>query len=316
VKKIPIIGGLLAAIAAFVLGRRVALREDIDWTDAPRPGALVDIDGYGVHYIDRGEGPAIVLVHGFGGQTYSYRKLIPALARDHRVIAVDLKGYGYSQRDATTDLSHTGQVAMLRKLLRRLGIDRAVLVGHSMGGFVVQRFAATHPEACEAIVLAASVSGDEMGGPRARRLPVARFLLRPLLPILGGITARRLLKYAYYDESQLTDEVREEYIRPTRLKGSMDGLLAMMQQAKNDAPIDYARITMPALLLYGAADRVVPLKAATRLRERIPQARLVVIERAGHLLLEEKGDECERAIRDFLRESGAAQPTASVSAYT
>jgi pimeloyl-ACP methyl ester carboxylesterase len=116
-KRIPLIGAALAAVGGvLLLRRRVALKEDIPWDDAPRPGSLIDIEGYGVHYIDRGEGLAIVLVHGFGGQTYAYRKLIPALARDHRVIAVDLKGYGYSMRDATTDLSHTGQVAMLRAL--------------------------------------------------------------------------------------------------------------------------------------------------------------------------------------------------------
>jgi pimeloyl-ACP methyl ester carboxylesterase len=182
-----------------------------------------------------------------------------------------------------------------------------------MGGFVVQRFATTHPEQCEAIVLAASVSGDEFGGRRGQRVRAPRFLLRPLLPVLGGFTARRLLKYSYHDPSLLTEEVRDEYIRPTRLKGSMDGLMAMMQQATLDPPIDYSRITMPALLLYGAQDRVVPLKAATRLRERIPHARLVVIEHAGHMLLEEKGSECERAIRDFLRESSVGQSPAAAA---
>jgi hypothetical protein len=75
-----------------------------------------------------------------------------------------------------------------------------------------------------------------------------RFMLRPLLPVLGGLTARRLLKYSYYDQSLLTEEVRDEYIRPTRLKGSLDGLMAMMQQARIDEPFDYSRITMPALL--------------------------------------------------------------------
>jgi pimeloyl-ACP methyl ester carboxylesterase len=311
--KIPVIGAALAAVGgALLLRRRVALKEDIPWDDAPRPGSLMDIDGYGVHYIDRGEGPAIVLVHGFGGQTYSYRKLTPAIARDHRVIAVDLKGYGYSQRDATTDLSHTGQVAMLRVLLDRLNIDRAVLVGHSMGGSVVQRFAATYPAITEAIVLAASVSADETRG--RRRMPLPGAVLRPLLPILGGLAAKRLLQSSYYDPGLLTDEVRDEYLRPTRLEGSMDGLLAMMKQSANDEPIDYARITVPTLLLYGAQDRVVPLGAATNLRERIPQARLVVVERAGHLLLEERPDECLGAIRDFLRESRAMQPASAALA--
>ena len=103
-KRLVALGaGLLAAIGGvLLLGRRFALKEDIPWDDAPRPGAIADVEGYQVHYIDRGDGPAMVFIHGFGGQTYNYRKLIPRFARTHRVIAVDLKGYGYSQRDAST----------------------------------------------------------------------------------------------------------------------------------------------------------------------------------------------------------------------
>jgi len=300
-----------AVIGAIFLRRKVALREDIDWEDAPRPGALATIDGYDVHYIDRGDGPAMVMVHGFGGQTYNYRKLIPWFARTYRVIAVDLKGYGYSKRDASTDLTHTGQVRMLHGLLGHLGIDRAVFVGHSMGGAVVQRFAATYPEMCEALVLIASVAGDEARG--MRRMPVAGPLLRPLLPVLGKMLSSQLLRYSFYDQGFVTAEDREEYLRPARLKGSMDGLLEMMKQARHDPPIAYDRITMPVLLIYGAQDRVVPLERARRIREHLPQARLVVVERAAHLLLEERAEECARAIEDFLREVRAGSAVASTA---
>ncbi len=152
--------GVVAAAGA-VVWRRLSLRETLDWDDVPKPGRLIDIDGYRVHYVDQGAGPAIVLVHGFGGQTANYAQLMPLLAADHRVIAVDLKGYGYSERDARAGLSATDQVTMLRQLLDRLGVARAVFVGHSMGGGIVQRFAATYPDAVEALVLMASVSGEE-----------------------------------------------------------------------------------------------------------------------------------------------------------
>ena len=111
----------------------------------------------------------MVLVHGFGGQTYSYRRLIPGFARDHRVIAVDLKGYGYSERNPHTGLTHTAQATMLKSLLDRLGVARATFVGHSMGGAVVQRFAVAYPEMVDALVLAASASADERVSRRLRR---------------------------------------------------------------------------------------------------------------------------------------------------
>ena len=223
----------------------------------------------------------------------------------HRCIAVDLKGFGYSERRADSGLSHTDQVAMLAKLLDRLGVERAAFIGHSMGGAVVQRFAATYPDRVEALVLAAAVTGDERAGRRA----VGPFwLLRPVLPVLAGVASRGILKRSFFDPSRLTPDVREEYMRPVRIKGSMEGLLAMMRDGAEDALLDRSRITMPVLLLYGANDEIVPLSVGQRLHEALPHARMHVVDRAGHLLLEERPDECARVIRDFLADVVTGTP--------
>jgi pimeloyl-ACP methyl ester carboxylesterase len=304
----------LAAGGAYVLNRKFALKEDLDWATVEKPGEIVYIDGYGVHYIDRGHGPVVLLLHGFGGQTYSYRNLMPMLEREHRVIAVDLKGFGYSERDATAGFSGTAQVAMLKALLERCAVDRAVVVGHSMGGGVALRLASTHPELVRALVLAASVSGEERVGGRSMRpgrrtTPPVR-IMRPLLPLIGAFASSRLLQMMYYDDSKISDEVRAEYLRPARIKGSMDGLMAMMRDRAADPPVDDTRVTMPVLLLSGAHDSVVPLDAAQRLRERLPHAKLVVIERAAHGLLEEQPEACFDAIDRFLREAGVKPSSA------
>jgi pimeloyl-ACP methyl ester carboxylesterase len=299
------LAGTGAALAAAVAARRSALREDLDWETVDKPGRLVEVDGYRVHVVEAGSGPAIVLVHGFGGHTVSWRRLMPLLARDHRVIAVDLKGFGYSERRADIGLSHGDQARMLRGLLDALGIERAVFVGHSMGGAVVQRFAAIYPERASALVLAASVAGDE----RYRRAVPPGAVLRPLLPVLAGLAARRLFAMSFYDRSHATPELFEEYLRPARIRGSMDGLLRMMRDTAGDGAIDHARISQPVLLLYGTDDRVVPVGVGQRLRERLPQARLVTVDRAAHLLVDERAEDCERAIRDFLRETGVEHAT-------
>jgi pimeloyl-ACP methyl ester carboxylesterase len=292
------LGGIAATIALLRRGRH---REDLDWHTIEKPGRIIDIDGYGVHVVEQGAGPAMLLVHGFGGQTFQYRHQLPHFARDHRTIAVDLKGFGYSERNAAVDLSHSAQVHMLAALLERLGVERCVVVGHSMGGAVAQRFAATHPEKVDALVLAASMPVDLRRGGRA----APAFLMRPLMSLLAPVVASRLLAAGYYDPSTLTDEVRDEYMRPGRIKGSLDGLMKMMRDAASDPPVDMTRITAPVMLLYAAHDRIATLAMAQRIRARIPHARLVVIERAAHMLLEERPDECNRAIRDFLRESSS-----------
>lgn len=293
--------GALAGVAGIAI-RRYRLVEDLDWETAPKPGRIVDVDGYGVHVVERGAGPAMVLLHGFGGGTYHFDALADRLSRTHHTIAVDLKGFGYSQRDATTGLSHADQVEMLTRLLGQLGVKRAIVVGHSMGGAIAQRLAATHPDLVEALVLIASAPGHRRLGRAAVR--PAR-LLRPLLPSLGKLAADRLLAASFYDRARLTPEVRDEYLRPARLRGSMDGLMKMMQDAANDEPVDLARITQPVLLLFGADDPVAPLEIATELRRQIPQARLVVIDRAAHLLMVERAQECATAIEEFLADTRA-----------
>lgn len=297
---------VLLAIVSILSGvwflRRFGLKETIDWRDAGKPGRVVDIGGYGVHIVERGGGPrTMVLIHGFGASTFSWRELIPHFERDFRIIAVDLKGFGYSERAADAGLAAMDQIAMLRALLGQLGVSRAVVAGHSMGGGVAQRFAAAYPEMVEALILAASITGEE----RIARMRMPAWLVRPFAPLIGALTASRLLQLCYYDKSYLTPGVREGYMRPTRIRGSLDGLLAMMRDAEADPPIDAARITAPVLLLYGAHDRVVPLKSGQHIRERIPQARLVVIDRAAHNFIEERHEECAAAISDFLAETAA-----------
>jgi pimeloyl-ACP methyl ester carboxylesterase len=306
-KRTKIALGGAAAMGAAALLRRSGLREDLEWSEIVKPGHIIDIDAYGVHYLDNGEGPGLLLIHGFGGQTFQYRHQVPYFARTHRVIVPDLKGFGYSERDANAGLSHTDQVAMLRALLDRSGVTRVSVVGHSMGGAIAQRFAATYPERVDALVLAASMPADRPS--RSPRVPGV--LLRPVLPLLARAASSRLLETGFDDPSYLTEETREEYLRPARIKGSMDGLLQMMRDVRSDAPVDLSRLTMPVLLLYAAHDVVAPLSMAQQIRRSIPQARLTVVERAAHLLLEEQPDVCNRAIAEFLRESATPQHAAS-----
>jgi pimeloyl-ACP methyl ester carboxylesterase len=256
------------AIGGVALGRRYALHEDLNWETVAKPGRI------------------------------SYRHMLPVLSRDHRAIAVDLKGYGYSERDADSALSQSDQVTMLAGLLDRLDVEDAVVVGHSMGGAVAQRFAATHPKRVHALVLAASAPVELRPPP----MNIPDTVLRPVLPALAGFAARRIFSASFYDRAKATPDVLEEYIRPSRIRGSMDGLLRMTRDRANDAPVETSGIKQPVLLLFAADDRIVKLHRAREMRERLPQARLVVVDRAGHLLMEERPDECNAAVIGFLRD--------------
>jgi len=276
-------------------------REELDWRDVSKPGYLIDLDGETLHYVDEGRGPPVVLIHGFGGHTFSYRFLIPELARDHRVVAVDLLGFGYSERVPGADYSQEAQARRVLRLMDALGIQRASLVGHSMGGEVAMRAAAAAPERVAQLALVASVSGD-----RVPTLPPTP-LIKPFLPALSRLLGRRMLGASFVDKSRLTDEIWEAYHRPARIRGSMDGLYSIMRDTRKDPPIQFDAISAPILLMVAERERIIPRWMRERLRRRFPSAQVAVIRDAGHVLLEERPQECNAVLRRFL-DSGAAPP--------
>jgi pimeloyl-ACP methyl ester carboxylesterase len=289
VALVTVIGAALAMI-----GRIFLRREKVDWRDAEIAGQVAEIDGVGIHYLDRGKGGAVILVHGFGGHTFSFRGIIPALSADYRVVAVDLIGFGYSERPENADYSLTAQAQRVLALMDYLKIDRAAAIGHSMGGEVVMRMAAVAPDRIARLVLAGSVSGD-----RLPSLPVTP-LIKPFLPATVRLTGSLMLSRTVYDPDFITPEVREGYLAPKRVKGSMNALYQILRDGRKDRRIDYSKINQPTLVLWAAGERIVPKIALNRIREHLPQAEVVTIQDAGHLLLEEQPEACLTAIREFL----------------
>jgi pimeloyl-ACP methyl ester carboxylesterase len=295
-KAIAAVGGAIATVVALRWLRRP--REDINWRDAKPPGQIIDVDGVPMHYVERGSGTTVILIHGFGGHTYTYRYLIPDLARDHRVVAVDLKGSGYSGRPKKGDYSLGEQARLVVRLMDILGIERASVVGHSLGGEVAMRIAAGWPERVERLALAASVSGD-----RIPTLPVTP-LIRPFLWLFSRLFGRWLFRRMFYDKRKATKEVLEAYRRPLRIKGTGNAVYQTLRDGRREKPVDSGGIKQPVLILWASHERILPGRTLSRLRKRLAHAEVVTIDRAGHLLLEEQPEETNRAVRSFLDDRG------------
>jgi pimeloyl-ACP methyl ester carboxylesterase len=284
--------------------RSVQRFEDLDPEEVDKPGGELAVDDTRIHFVQAGEGPAVILVHGFGGSTFSFRHTIPELARHFRVIAPDLKGFGLSERPPTGDYSLSAQASLVNGLMERLGIERATVLGHSMGGQVAMRLAVDFPQKVERLILVDSATYGLVH--RAARVS---FFLRPLLPlaalfILHNRRSRRtILRSAVHDPAYLTPEVLEGYFRPTRMRGHLTALGRLLVDRRADPPLDPSAVTQPTLILWGEQDRWLPPSQGQRLHEQIRDSRLVLIPRAGHLPLEEQPEESNWAILDFLRES-------------
>ncbi|MCH7484286.1 MAG: alpha/beta hydrolase [Chloroflexi bacterium] len=299
---------LLAAIAVVTVVAAVPARkffrsrEDTAWRDAERPGRIVTVDGVGLHYVEQappvgGNVPTIVMIHGFGGNTYSFRHQIVDLAQDYRCVAIDLKGFGYSERPDGGDYSLTAQARLVLGAMDALGVGKATLIGQSMGGEVVMRMAEMAPERVERIILAASVPGKKV--PIVPRLSFMRRLVDPI----ARLVAERSWKRLFYDKNRPDlEQIRAEYQKPARIYGTMRTVWEMWEGIRHDERINFARLTQPVLILWAEKERILllPGRSLRWLQAQLPHAVTEHIPLSGHMLLEEQPAIVNAAIRRFL----------------
>lgn len=275
-------------------------------------------------YNEAGTGPAIVLLHGLGTDSSAWDRVMPELAAQHRVIAVDLPGY--SLRTDVAEVPHALELAdALDRLLDQLGVDCAVFVGHSFGGTVSLITADRHPRRCAGLVLiAAGGFGTE---------------LNPLLPLLGTRLGARLLDRLYRPRASRTIQrfaarvesrpVRDSRARIVELMETYNRLSSEQARAQfrsgvrrtlalNAGP-DRARLaeldpSIPVLVLWGREDRVLPVWHAKNAAAVLPWATVRVLDGVGHTPHRSHPYEVALLITEFVastpvrRRSGLIQP--------
>jgi 2-hydroxy-6-oxonona-2,4-dienedioate hydrolase len=270
------------------------------WVDS---GQYVEIDGLNVHYLVQGQGDPIVLIHGLGGWIYSWRGNIEALALSHQVYALDLPGFGLSEKPADWDYSLAHQAQFVNDFMQHFGIERATVIGNSMGGGIALELAARHPERVTRLVLIDSVAYVEVWVPYlAEQLsytPVGAAFARFFMPHFSAL--KKIIQGLYADPAQVTDAVTWGYYYPLTTPGVLQASLAMTRTLR--FTVEHSRlqqIQQPALLIWGAHDHLVPLSQGERLAHDLPNATLAVLADTGHIANEEQPQEVNGLILDFL----------------
>ena len=253
------------------------------------PADFITVDGMRLHVRDSGpkDAPAVVLLHGFGGSVHTWDDWAAGLQAQYRVVRYDQPGAGLSEPDRLGQYTDERAMQVLAALLDQLGIQRASLVGHSMGGRLAWRFAAAQPQRVHKLVL---VAPDGFASPgfdygKAPDVGWVTGLLRWTLP---RPLLRASLAPAYADRAALTGVRVERYHALMLAPGNRDALLARMRQLVLQPPAPFLeRITAPTLLLWGQADKMIPVANAADYQRAMPQARLAVLPGVGHLPQEE-----------------------------
>lgn len=264
-----------------------------------------------INYYEAGQGPPILLLHGFGACAYTWRHLIPPLAAEHRVFTLDLKGFGFSDKPADGHYAVSDQAEMVADFSRRQDLHDLVIMGHSMGGGVTLmtylKLRETDPRRIKKLVLI-----DSAGYPqkmpwfiRMAKIPGLNAALSKLLP--ARFATALVLKKCYYNK----DAVTEEQIDTYAYFGSLPGAAAAVSQtAKQLVPkgediealiARYKTIKVPVLVIWGREDEVVPLEVGENFKRDIPGAELVVLPHCGHVPPEEEPLATRQAIMDFLK---------------
>ncbi len=273
----------------------------------------VSLHGHRVVYRVAGDltsgAPVLLLVHGMAGSSATWRDVLGGLGARYTVVAPDLPGHGESDKPRQ-DYSLGAQANALRDLMVALGVDRATVVGHSLGGGIAMQLAYQHPQFCERLVLVSSGGlGPEVSWMlRALALPGAEYLMPALfssyLRDAGNSVSRRLarfgIRWPHVEQewrafvSLVEPESRQSFVRTLRAVIDTGG------QSVSAHDRLYLAVNLPTLIVWGERDRIIPVAHASAAHEAVPGSRLVIFEESGHFPPSEEPGRFVEVLSEFM----------------
>ena len=292
----------LAALAATGLAIAYALTRPPDAAEAPSAGdRYVDVSGATVRVREEGpnDAPVLLMLHGFTFSLETWDALAEALSDDYRVVRYDLLGHGLTGPDSQERYAPEDRAAFAGEVMEALGIERATLVGNSLGGLVAWRLAAAEPDRADALVLvspgAYSING--VGEAPAPVPPMVAAYLR-LAPDAG---VRASAANIFADPEAVSEDRYRQLGAMMRQPGNGDAFVRSLELFTLPDPDPALReIDVPVLIVFGAGDQVIPPEHGERMARVLPDATLLSYEGVGHVAQEEAPGRLAEDMRAFL----------------
>ena len=307
------VGGAVGALVAWKFLTRAA---GVRWEDVAERvphsehSHFTEVDGARVHFQEFGDAahPTLLLIHGYTASVYVWHSVAPMLADEgFHVVAVDLLGFGFSEKPAWFDYTIGSQARMISRLMNRLGIGRATVVGSSYGGAVAATLALDYPERVEKLVLVDAVINDDVKNNPILKLAAVPGLGELVTPFLvdSKLFLRHRMKetLAPANHHLITKERVESVLRPLAAKDAHHSVLATSRRwdaCRIERDAQY--INHPTLLIWGEEDSVIPLENGEKLYRSILNSRFVVLKNCGHVPPEEKPELFTSLVTGFCRD--------------
>ncbi|MCB0196116.1 MAG: alpha/beta fold hydrolase [Anaerolineae bacterium] len=275
------------------------------WADKYAQGQFIDLDGHRTHYLEKGQGEPVLLLHGFFYDSYIWAENIDALAEHFKVYALDLWGFGYSTRERL-DYGYPLFAHQVLLFMNRLGIERASLVGQSMGGGTAITFCVQHRPRVNKLLLV-----DPGGMPNP--LPFTEKIFN--FPVIGefilslntNMARRKVLgDYWIHQQDLITDHYFKNVTRFQKIKGTSAVLLSILRKQFFDTLSDeiqmLGQLDVPTLLVWGREDKAIPVQRGEAMHRIVRGSRLTIFDNAGHVPNYECAAAFNQVAIDFLQE--------------
>ncbi|MDN4526787.1 alpha/beta fold hydrolase [Fictibacillus fluitans] len=258
-----------------------------------------------IHYEDfpppNADAKILILIHGFLSSTISFRQLIPYLTDEYHVVAIDLPGFGKSEKSKhyTYSLANYGKLVL--SFIKEMGWSKVMLVGHSMGGQVALHASRQDGTLIDKLVLLGCSGYIKRAGTPIICCSYLPFFSWGLKRWVLKKDIRNDLSGVLHNMNLVTDELIRDYREQFLEEGFFDSLIRLLRHREGDLkPFELNSIQHPILLIHGDDDRVIPLSTGKRLNSDLKNSRLIVYKDTGHLIMEEKPKELARDIKNFI----------------
>jgi pimeloyl-ACP methyl ester carboxylesterase len=280
----------------------------IEWNPSLSP-ETIQIKDHTIFYTVKGEGKPLLLIHGYGAGIWVWEKQIEALSQFYRVYALDLIGHGFSDRPKIPYTPET-YIHFFRNFMDGVGIEKATLVGNSMGGGIAWAMAILFPERVNHLILIDCVPPDVLGQVKNESFRILAAIKDiPFLPYLvmaarNKNSIRQILLECISDIRLITPEVVNRQYQLSKIKGTTWALYSTFKHAKEALKLkdQFSLIRKPTLFIWGERDLVFPLQLGEDLHQSIKGSKFLRIEKSGHIPMWETSVEVNQAILEFLRE--------------